>query len=504
MRKLLVLVVTVVLALVAPEAASARIAGISGVGWEHPPEADFRDVYGPGGLAYRAAWFREESDAERDRQYALANKYGVLILPILTQTYRPRTQAQMDEWLAYVRSVVRRYPAQRYWEIWNEPNADWPGDADFFADAVGWGTFIRATTQAIRSEKAGGKDTVIAGGFALDVPGWESFVDQSSTSQAVSVHTYAAPVTAVARINAADARTSKPIWITEASWRENGSGNQAANTNYVLERTSGKPYFHFTLHEFDGIYWPKTLAATPGTLNLLRLAAAGAAIPATRYADTIQGTAGVTSYWRLGESSGTTATDSKGTTNGSFTGAFTLGQAGALVGDTNRSVAFDGSSGYLSTPANPGAGQGSIEFWGYASSVDSRNGVVYTADNGKSSYTHQLGVRADGSVRLYLWDGQRRIVDSAPGLVGTNEWHHYALTWSDGASARLFVDGVQRGSTAIGNSWKAGNKLLFGQGAGSPSGLTGSWQGRIDEATVYNAALPATEIQQHYNVGRGQ
>ena len=275
-KKPLVLAIAVALALAAaPAAATARIAGISGVGWEHPPEADFRDVYGPRGLAYRAAWFREEPDAERDRQYALANRYGVLILPILVQTYRPRTQTQMDEWLAYVRSVVQRYPAQRYWEIWNEPNADWSSDSDFYGEPAAWGKFIRATTRAINNTKAGREDTVVAGAFALDVRGWEAFVDESNTSQAISVHTYAGPSTAVARINAADARTDKPIWITEISWRENGSGNQAANTRYVLERTAGKPYFHFTLHEFDGIYWPKELAATPATLDLLRLAAAG-------------------------------------------------------------------------------------------------------------------------------------------------------------------------------------------------------------------------------------
>jgi Glycosyl hydrolase catalytic core len=149
------------------------------------------------------------------------------------------------------------------------------GDYDFYGDPAAWGEFVRATTSAIRSTKVGRKDTVVAGPFALDVPGWEAFVDQSYTSQAISVHTYANPGTAVARINAADARTDKPIWITEISWPEDGSGNQARNTRSVLDGTPGKPYFHFTLHEFDGVYWPKELAATPATLDLLQLAAAG-------------------------------------------------------------------------------------------------------------------------------------------------------------------------------------------------------------------------------------
>ncbi len=223
----------------------------------------------------------------------------------------------------------------------------------------------------------------------------------------------------------------------------------------------------------------------------------------TGYASTIQGTSGLVSYWRLDESSGTTATDSTGAASGTYAGGFSLGQPGAIARDSNTAVSFDGSSGQMSAPANAGGAQGTIEFWGYASDLGSRNGVVYTADNGQTTYSHQIGVRSDGSVRLYLWDGSRRTVTSAAGLVGANQWHHYALTWVDSDSAILYVDGVNRGSVPIGSSWKRGSKLIFGAAAGAPSELTNPWQGRIDEPATYNTALSAATVQQHYTAGHG-
>ncbi len=56
-------------------------------------------------------------------------------------------------------------------------------------------------------------------------------------------------------------------------------------------------------------------------------------------------------YWRLGETSGTTAADSSGANrSGSYLASPSLNQPGALVGDTNRSVGFNGSSQYVNVP----------------------------------------------------------------------------------------------------------------------------------------------------------
>jgi arylsulfotransferase ASST/concanavalin A-like lectin/glucanase superfamily protein len=267
-------------------------------------------------------------------------------------------------------------------------------------------------------------------------------------------------------------------------WRSAGSGTSDQSVSANLSGLEPNTTYHFRLVAIhaDG---QKTLGSDQTFTTT------------EAYATVVLGTPGLLSYWRLGEGSGVTATDSKDTRDGTYNGGFTLGQPGATA-DANTSVAFDGSSGYFSTPANPGGAQGTIEFWGYATDLDSRNGVVYTADDGISTYSHQIGVNADGSARLYFSDGAPQSVDTASGLIATNTWHYYALVWSDGGSADLYIDGTKQASVAIGSSWKGGDKLLFGHAAGVTSGLTNPWQGRIDEAAVYDQALSATTIQRHY------
>src|SRR5438309_762723 len=55
-------------------------------------------------------------------------------------------------------------------------------------------------------------------------------------------------------------------------------------------------------------------------------------------------------YWRFGEMSGGTAGDSSGTgQHASYSGGYSLGQAGAFPGDTNGAVNLNGSNGYVIT-----------------------------------------------------------------------------------------------------------------------------------------------------------
>ena len=68
-------------------------------------------------------------------------------------------------------------------------------------------------------------------------------------------------------------------------------------------------------------------------------------------------------YWRLGEASGTSAADASGNgRTGSYVASPTLGVPGALTGDSNTAVGFNGSSQYVNVPlrgrAQPGAVHG--------------------------------------------------------------------------------------------------------------------------------------------------
>jgi hypothetical protein len=79
--------------------------------------------------------------------------------------------------------------------------------------------------------------------------------------------------------------------------------------------------------------------------------------------------------------------------------------------------------------------------------------------------------------------------------VPLNTWTHLAVTY-DNATLRLFVNGVQVGSSA------AAGPLLTSTGVLRIGG-NGIWgeffQGRIDDIRVYGRALSAVEIQSDMN-----
>jgi hypothetical protein len=243
---------------------------------------------------------------------------------------------------------------------------------------------------------------------------------------------------------------------------------------------------------------------TASTLLAGMLATIPSVAVAGTYSDGVMSTPGLVSYWRLGEASGTTAADEKGANPGTYQAGFQLGQPGALVDDTDTSASFDGSGAHVSTPFTPTGGAGSIEFWGYADALDGRNGAVYTRDDGSRSYSHQVGLRSDGSVRGYMFDGARRVLDSPAGAVATGEWHHYVLVWETGNSVSLYLDGQLQDTEPLGSPWAQGNKFLLGGRGGKASRLTNYWQGRLDEFAVYNSALPAATVEEHYELATGE
>src|ERR1019366_2736269 len=80
------------------------------------------------------------------------------------------------------------------------------------------------------------------------------------------------------------------------------------------------------------------------------------------YSTVVNGTSGLLDYWRLGEASGTTATDSKGTDPGTYLNSPTLGAPGANISDSNTAVTFNGTTQYTTATRTIG-GDFSIEFW---------------------------------------------------------------------------------------------------------------------------------------------
>src|SRR5262245_25009712 len=142
---------------------------------------------------------------------------------------------------------------------------------------------------------------------------------------------------------------------------------------------------------------------------------------------------GAIAYWRLGETSGTTAVDVVGGKNGTISGGVTLNQGGALV-DGDRALGFDGSTSYIDmgdvNALEFPNGAFTLELWTkYTSDANSRVLI------GKSAWTTStqgwtLFQQATVGLRLYVVNAASATICDVTlaGVPQDNQWHHVVVT----------------------------------------------------------------------------
>jgi Concanavalin A-like lectin/glucanases superfamily/Fibronectin type III domain len=205
-------------------------------------------------------------------------------------------------------------------------------------------------------------------------------------------------------------------------------------------------------------------------------------------------------YWRLGETSGTTAVDSSGADNGVYTNGPALGQASLLPGDgANKAARFDGVNDYVRVPSSgslsPAVGV-SLEAWIKPSSLPA-SGAFASILTKAESYSLQFnGPRLEFTI---IQNSARRRLQAPSGAIVAGQTYHVVGTY-DGATQRLYVNGAQVASAALTGPITAnGNPLTIGSWGGGTEFLTGT----IDEPAVYPTVLSAARVSAHHQAGIG-
>jgi hypothetical protein len=208
-------------------------------------------------------------------------------------------------------------------------------------------------------------------------------------------------------------------------------------------------------------------------------------------------------YWRLGESSGTTAYDISGHgLNGTYT-SVTLGAAGAIPGDADPAASFDGSSSSLNLGNSVllmGTGSHTISVWVNLPS-GSNGGNVFAKNSDESGGGWGMTISAASS----SWSAS--VVTLAPfSNPTTNGGTLIAGTWTNlvavfdntGGVLSTYQDGVFVSSNPTGSTLRAQNDSFIGNFY--PSAYFG---GLIDEAAIFNSALTPAQITALYTAGTG-
>jgi hyaluronoglucosaminidase len=233
------------------------------------------------------------------------------------------------------------------------------------------------------------------------------------------------------------------------------------------------------------------------------------------YADLIL-SHGPIAYWRFGEPENSVLVeDAVGAKDGASI-QVVRGVPGAIAGDPDTAFSFDGAGAKVDIPdaselfTFAGTAHHSFELWFKSKPyvpttreptppiqflLEKRTGADVTTRDGNT-----LLLYADSlSPAIERWtSGSAHVSSSQPPAVDV--WHHIAFTF-DGQKPRVYVDGAMGSDpgTSTGDFGPNGSALTIGaaNSGGSP------FDGDIDEVAVYDRALSADEIFEHFTAGLG-
>lgn len=231
------------------------------------------------------------------------------------------------------------------------------------------------------------------------------------------------------------------------------------------------------------------------------LAIAGWTWPALAQTQCVPAPVGLVSWWP-GEGN---ATDIRSANNGTNVGSVSF-----VAGKVGQAFSFNGTNFIrVARNSNLEPSQVTVDAWVKASSPGVFKSIVTKGASGGTSASYALYTGSSGGLIFYVFDGSTFVLSPDAGSgVWDGAFHHVAGTY-DGATVRLYVDGVQVGSgtpttISIGYGLPTNNDLYIGSYNDGittfPPGFV-NFPGVVDEVEIFSRALTGTEIQAIFNAG---
>jgi hypothetical protein len=204
-------------------------------------------------------------------------------------------------------------------------------------------------------------------------------------------------------------------------------------------------------------------------------------------------------YWKFDEGSGTTAADSSGNgNNGTLKDYNTSNSDGnrppqwVADGKYGNALYFDGVDDCVTTISSTGSTSAvTVEAWIKGATANSNAGLVFD-----TNWSYGIWIQ-NSKIQGGIWNASNyQHTASSQVIPQTGIWYHIAMTYDMTTDhiVRLYVNGTLAANwTAIGPT-KIPNKVDVG--GRNPN----NWyfNGTIDEVRIYNRALSADEIWNHY------
>lgn len=228
-----------------------------------------------------------------------------------------------------------------------------------------------------------------------------------------------------------------------------------------------------------------------------------ASVKARNYQTIIANTPGLLSHWRLADVTTVVVDIRPANNNGTYFNSPTRGVAGAIVGDANTAVTFDGVDDYAQV-ARQITNDFSIELWfrstqGRGTSNNWFDGAGLV-DAKLSGVANDFGIALMANGRVAAGTGNPDTTILSARGFNDGAWHHVVMTRTQAnGGLQLYVDGnLSATGTGSTRALSGTTTMSFGQINTRVNYLAGS----LDEIATYTTILTPAQISDHNLSGR--
>ena len=210
-------------------------------------------------------------------------------------------------------------------------------------------------------------------------------------------------------------------------------------------------------------------------------------------------------YWRLGETSGTSAADQTTFNHpATYNASNILGAAGA-IGDGDPCFQPNGNPATVAQTTDHNlADTFSIEFW--CKTSDTSTYIYCFGQEQPSSISVTTPKVQMISRHLSLVQDNNHYIVAQSSVACDNNWHHFVVT-KTAADCHIYQDGVDVTAatpTQVPAPWTVNQSFVFSNDSTSSlriGGVAGGsgFAGSFDEMALYNTVLSSTRVLAHYN-----
>lgn len=205
-------------------------------------------------------------------------------------------------------------------------------------------------------------------------------------------------------------------------------------------------------------------------------------------------TQGMVSYWKLDETSETTASDSYDANNGANYGA-TINQPGQV----GTAYSFDGVDDYVDfgSPTDFDLTTGTVEFWVKFNSISGIQAIFNKDTSGWNDGDFGVWINRQHcpANKICAYSQDAEVYAAADLVAQTGVWYYVAVTFTP-TQMIMYIDGEAQSKTAGNNDGMKYADAPVRLGAWGVGGYY--FNGVIDEVAVYNRVLTPDEIEQHH------